>query len=100
MAVSTAGRAPPEVLAKTIGVLGRLRFADEQVIDSLARHLMPGIQHLQPNVMHELVRGAAGGCMLDAGDLSGLRLQWGQGSRRPACRRPGLRAGPVELPLR
>lgn len=55
MAVSSAGHAPPEVLAGTIGVLGRLGFQDEMVLDSLARHLMPGVQQLKPEHITELV---------------------------------------------
>lgn len=55
MAVSSAGHAPPEVLAGTIGVLGRLGFQDEIVLDSLARHLMPGVQQLKPEHITELV---------------------------------------------
>lgn len=55
MAVSGAGHEPPEVLAATIGVLGRLGFADEMVFDSLARHLMPGVQQLKAEQIAELV---------------------------------------------
>lgn len=55
MAVSGAGHEPPEVLASTIGVLGRLGFADEMVFDSLARHLMPGVQQLNAEQIAELV---------------------------------------------
>jgi hypothetical protein len=57
VAVSSAGHASPEVLASTIGVLGRLGFADEMVLDSLARHLMPGVRHLNAEQIAELVRG-------------------------------------------
>ena len=35
MVVGIAGSAPPEVLARTIGVLGRLQFADQLVLDEL-----------------------------------------------------------------
>lgn len=56
MAVGIAGSAPPEVLARTIGVLGRLQFADQLVLDELARGLMPGVGQLQPQQLQELVR--------------------------------------------
>lgn len=55
MAVSSAGHAAPQVLASTIGVLGRLGFADEMVLDSLARHLMPGVRKLEPGQLAQLV---------------------------------------------
>lgn len=55
MAVSTAGRTAPEVLARTIGVLGRMGFSDEMVFDELARSLMPGVHRLDPQQMHEMV---------------------------------------------
>lgn len=57
MAVGIAGSAPPEVLARTIGVLGRLQFADQLVLDELARGLMPGVGQLQPQQLQELVEG-------------------------------------------
>lgn len=55
MAVSSAGSAPPELLASTIGVLGRLRFGDELVLDSLARELMPSIKQLKADQLAEMV---------------------------------------------
>lgn len=55
MAVSSAGHATPEVLASTIGVLGRMGFADEMVLDSLARHLMPGVHNLGAEHIAQLV---------------------------------------------
>lgn len=55
MAVSSAGHAAPPVLASTIGVLGRLGFADEMVLDSLARNLMPGVKKLEPGQLAQLV---------------------------------------------
>lgn len=57
MAVSSAGHAAPEVLASTIGVLGRMGFADEMVLDSLARHLMPGVHNLGAEHISQLVSG-------------------------------------------
>lgn len=55
MAVSTAGAAPPAVLARTLGVCGRLG-CDQMVLDSLARHLITGVDKLQPEQMQQLVR--------------------------------------------
>ena len=69
MAVSGAGHAPPEVLASTIGALGRLGFADEMVLDSLARHLMPGVQQLKAEQIEQLVGGVRGLDMHDNDDL-------------------------------
>lgn len=60
MAVSSAGGAPPEVLARMIGSLGRLSFSDELVLDELARHLMPGVRRLEPHLMEQLVEGLKG----------------------------------------
>eukprot|EP00882_Tetradesmus_deserticola_P001739 GHRQ01001869.1.p1 GENE.GHRQ01001869.1~~GHRQ01001869.1.p1 ORF type:complete len:293 (+),score=119.49 GHRQ01001869.1:81-881(+) len=57
MAVGIAGTAPPEVLARTIGVLGRLRFGDQLVLDELARGLMGGVGELQPQQLQQLVEG-------------------------------------------
>jgi hypothetical protein len=56
MAVSTAADAPPDVLARTIGVCGRLG-CDQIVLDSLARHLITGVDKLQPEQMQQLVEG-------------------------------------------
>ena len=55
MAVSSAGHATPEVLARTIGALGRLNFQDEMVFDSLARHLMPGVKQLKAEQLSDMV---------------------------------------------
>jgi endonuclease III len=55
MAVSTAADAPPDVLARTIGVCGRLG-CDQIVLDSLARHLITGVDKLQPEQMQQLER--------------------------------------------
>jgi hypothetical protein len=62
MAVSSAGHAEPQVLASTIGVLGRLGFADEIVLDSLARHLMPGVNKLEPGQLAQLVSRVEDAC--------------------------------------
>lgn len=59
MAVSTAADAPPEALARTLGVCGRLG-CDEMVLDSLARHLMSGVDKLKPDQMQQLVSPALG----------------------------------------
>lgn len=65
MAVSSAGHAAPDVLASTIGVLGRLNFQDEMVYDSLARHLMPGVKQLSAEHMQDMV-GVAGGFQVES----------------------------------
>lgn len=54
MAVSTASEAPPDVLARSIGLCGRLG-CDEMVLDELARHLVAGVDKLQPDQMQQLV---------------------------------------------
>jgi hypothetical protein len=59
MAVGIAGTAPPDVLARTIGVLGRLQFADQMVLDELARGLMPGVQQLAPKQLQQLVSASS-----------------------------------------
>eukprot|EP00878_Enallax_costatus_P029846 GHUV01032409.1.p3 GENE.GHUV01032409.1~~GHUV01032409.1.p3 ORF type:complete len:122 (-),score=51.03 GHUV01032409.1:491-856(-) len=56
MAVSTAADASPAELARTLGVCGRLG-CDEMVLDSLARHLMSGVDQLKPDQMQQLVQG-------------------------------------------
>lgn len=65
MAVSTAGDSPPDVLARTIGACGRLG-CDQIVLDSLARHLMTGVDKLQPEQMQQLVRVGLAGLQLAA----------------------------------
>lgn len=71
MAVSSAGHASPDVLASTIGTLGRLGFADEMVLDSLARHLMPGVRDLNTEQIAALVSGFAACFKLRGGGHGG-----------------------------
>ncbi|KAF8072944.1 ATXR2 [Scenedesmus sp. PABB004] len=57
MAAGGAPGAAPEVLARTIGVLGRLRFDNEIILDELARELMPGVQRLEVGQLAALAQG-------------------------------------------
>jgi hypothetical protein len=77
MAVGIAGTAPPDVLARTIGVLGRLRFADQMVLDELARGLMPGVQQLAPQQLQQLVR-SIGACKQQQ-----QQQRWQRSMRKP-----------------
>eukprot|EP00775_Hariotina_reticulata_P013666 gene13666-13788_t len=62
MAVSIASTSPPKVLAKTLAALGKLNFADQVVLDELARNLMSGVHDLDPLDMQQLVEGM---CQVD-----------------------------------